>query len=314
MPSPIRLAFVAALAALALGACSGGGGMTPTPGDRSDFFPIREGQTATRFGLAAGATLQNLVSEQQAASNFPQFSVFQFGAAENANGIPLQKATKTETDRYAAIAYQAVLDHSMFLFQAGVYNQGEGPSSFLPDASFWTGNPTTGSKVAGTWTGKAVGSEYTIGPRRTPSPVISLAGVEPSILQADVEIGVTLDGDDQNVTWAFKNWNGGSLDFPDVSSEGVSLMNEEQIAIQVREGSTEEQRAIIRSLHTSDDHYQVFYKGESGAVDETSTWTSLYTYLQFYGPARQEAGGFFHFEYQGERHILRGVFAAKKDE
>ena len=327
-PSTIRLAFVAALAALALGACSGGGGkptttagtMTPAPGaptegDPSDFFPVREGQTATRSGLTAGTNLQSLVSEEKAASNFPQFSVFQFGAAENANGIPLQRDTKTEAGRYAAIAYQAVLDHSMFLFQAGVYNQGEegeGRSSFfLPDASVWTGNPTTGNKVAGTWKGKAIGSEYTAA-RRTPNPVISLASVEPSIIQADVEIGVTLEGDDQNVTWAFKNWDGGSLDFPDVSSEGVSLMGEEEIANQVREGSTEEQRAIIRALHTSDDHYQVFHKGESGPIDESSTWTSLYTYLQFYGPARQEAGGFFHFEYQGERHILRGVFAAKK--
>ena len=326
-PSPIRLAFVAALAAFALGACSGGGGkptttagtMTPDPGatagDRTDFLPVREGQTATRSGLTAGTTLQNLVSEQLAASNFPQFSVFEFGAPTNANGIPLQRDTKTEDGRYAAIAYQAVLDHSMFLFQTGVYNQGEERSSFfLPDASFWTGNPTTGNKVAGTWKGKAVGTEHMSGhgSRATSNLVISLAAVEPSIVQADVEIGVTLEGDDQNVTWAFKNWDGGSLDFPDVSSEGVSLMNEEAIANQVREGSTEEQRAIIRALHTSNDHYQVFHKGESGVIDESSTWTSLYTYLQFYGPARQEAGGFFHFEYQGEKHMLRGVFAAKK--
>ena len=38
------------------------------------------------------------------------------------NGIPVQKATARQAGRYAAVAYQAVLEHSMFLFQGGIYH------------------------------------------------------------------------------------------------------------------------------------------------------------------------------------------------
>ena len=292
-PSPIRLAFVAMLAAFALGACSGGGGITP--GDRSDFFPVEAGQVTwgaidsegNSTEVTAGTTLSNILDEGFSSLNFPQFSGFQFGAAENANGIPLQKDFKTSAGRYAAVAYQAVLEHSMLLVQGGVYRfpiGGDNPQPAAPRPGGFhlsTGVPTTGSPIAGTWKGKAVGYEW-----RTdyaPASAISQAEAERRIVQADVEIGVTLDGGDQNVTWAFKDWDGGSIEHPDLTSGDLALL--------LGEGG----------------HAFIF----SGSVGEARD-TYAGVQVQFYGPGRQEAGGSFEFETQV--YTLEGAFAAKKQD
>ena len=310
MPSPIRLAFVAALAALALGACSGGGG-------GSGFFPIKSGPEQVTRGYipAAGSTLETIVTEETAQQGFPQFSVFEFGAATNANGIPLQKATKTEAGRYAAVAYQAVLEHSMFLFQGGIYYNQQ-----FPDGRLWpgtlrlsTGTPSTGSPVAGTWEGRAVALEHDgFGAGRTNPRTIDLDQAESLIVQGDVEIGVTLDGGGQNVTWAFRDWEGGSIEYPDVTSEGTRVYTEEDIEALLGDfpGLSEREIANIRESLTSDDHYRVYHDPEGGLSG--TGWSDRTVGIQFYGPGRQEAGGTFTFEWEGERYILFGAFAAKK--
>ena len=343
MPSTIRLAFVAALAAFALGACSGGGGKptttagtmtpapgatpapspsTPTAGDRTDFFPVRAEQKTISPVLvpSTGSTLENLVRPRSGTGadavgqrglngeigNFPQFSEFEFGAsAENANGIALQKsptklATTRLADTYAAVAYQAVLEHSMFLFQGGVYNlgielAGRFRNTVGPDALFLSiGTPSTGNPVAGRWKGTAVALEFD--PDST-SATVGRTQAENLIVQGDVEIGVTLDGNDQNVTWAFRNWDGGSIEYPDVTHEGTALVTEGDFA--------------------SSDHYRTYFK-EGEEDPGPNGWTSRSVEIQFYGPGRQEAGGRFGFQREyGDTASdvwLQGVFAAKKDE
>lgn len=335
MPSPIRLAFVAALAAFALGACSGGGGKptttagTLTEGDRTDFFPIPSGQEQVTRGTdnfvpAAGSTLETLVPREH--SNFPgtsagipQFSVFEFGSYTNSNGIPLQKATK-EDDSYTAIAYQAVLNHSMFLIQGGIYTPDHSADTGHPAPArrqhglgFSTGAPSTGSPVAGTWEGRAVGVET----------LSSFSGSAPApkMVQADVEIGVTLDGGNQNVTWAFRDWEGGSREYPDLTHDepiAPTLFTEENVLrILDPDGSfTAEERAAALAL-ANNDHRLLYghvgrlpYQGSAG-------WKSKVLDIQFYGPGRREAGGRFdfHFEDGGQnfrQYFLDGVFAAKK--
>ena len=320
MPSPIRLAFVAALAAFALGACSGGGGTpttggmtptpsTPTPGDRTDFFPIASehpeqvtrtiGESPLTF---AGTTLSSLLSTPIYVSrNFPQFSEFQFGAAADANGIPLQKSpAKIEADRHAAIAYQAVLEHSMFIFQGGVYSFAL--DTLVPEVSgrpsgayFSTGVPTTGSPIAGTWNGKAVGFEVSYA-ERPPTFAINAGQAESRIVQGDVEIGVSLDGTDQNVTWAFTDWTGGSIDYPDFTSAGQS----------------------VRKIGGQGDHYLIYsdspFSNPQAALEDLAESTRTVD-IQFYGPGRQEAGGTFFFRREMSRtldYAIQGAFAAKK--
>ena len=327
MPSPIRLAFVAALAAFALGACSGGGGMTtpttggaPTAVDRTDFFPVagKHPEQVTRTysifdedqpNVPTGTTLSNLIGEDYTSRNHPQFSVFQFGAAANANGIPLQKATKTEADRYVAVAYQAVLEHSMFLFQGGVYNSSFGNpdevAAVHPSGVYFsTGVPTTGAPVAGTWTGKAVGFEWAESPDGRPTFAINTPQAEGLIVQGDVEIGVSLNGNDQNVTWEFTNWKGGSTDYPSFTSRDVR---------EFRSGGSQ----AVRKTGGQGDHNLVY---SDGPVFPTSGLDIVESHrtvdIQFYGPGRQEAGGTFWFLKISENptihYTIRGGFAAKK--
>ena len=305
MPSPIRLAFVAALAAFALGACSGGGGMTTPPVDTTDFFPIpaehvamtKNGNSGDLEYIATGKTLSNLIREEITRLNVPQFSVFEFGAAETANGIPLQKSRpKTEDGRYAAVAYQAVLEHSMMLVQGGVYRFAvDGVTAARAGGvEISTGVPTTGDPVAGTWTGKAIGFEWSDTPDGRPTYDINAGQAERRIVQADVEIGVTLNGNDQSVTWAFTDWTGGSVQHPDFTSEGTSLRPPTQgfPAPQTSEG----------------DHYLVYSGGSPSRV----------VAIRFYGPARQEAGGTFEFSRTLQNpaiaYSLEGAFAARKQD
>ena len=121
-----------------------GGGMEP-PGAgaaaaRADFFPIsgavlangtraytEEEVRAARVNpedvpdssiiVSQGSTFQNLVLQPWIDRNFIQFSDFEFGAATDNDGIMLSKASAQQANRYNAIAYQGVLEHSMFLFQ-----------------------------------------------------------------------------------------------------------------------------------------------------------------------------------------------------
>ena len=340
-PSPIRLAFVAALAAFALGACSGGGGMTtptagtmtpaptptptpaptpstPTPGDRTDFFPIAsehpEQVTRTeRQNVPAGTTLSNLLGEEYTRINFPQFSVFEFGAAVEDKGIPLQKDTATAAGRYAAVAYQAILEHSMFLFQGGVYHFAvQNTAVGRPGGVYFsTGDPTTGPAVAGTWTGKAVGFEWseTAPPGGTgnairPTFAINTAQAERRIVKADVEIGVSINNDNENVTWAFTNWTGGSTDYPSFTSQDVR---------EFQSGGSQ----AVRKTGGQGDHYLVY---SDGPVRPTSGLDIVESHrtvgIQFYGPGRQEAGGTFWFKKISANpttdYTIQGGFAAKK--
>ena len=324
MPSPIRLAFVAALAALALGACSGGGGggMTTPPVDTTDFFPIKSGPEQVARGsvrvdsegyeveeVPAGTTLSNLISEGLTSRNFPQFTEFQFGAATNDNGIPLQRATKTAAGRYAAVAYQAVLEHSMLLFHGGIYHFAffeeppESAAGRLSRVFLSTGVPTTGSPVAGTWAGKAIGMEWIRiaddGVHRpsveVPTFAVNANQAENRIVQADVEIGVTLDGGNQNLTWAFKDWEGGSVEYPDITSGEWSTL-------------------VTEGFFAGSDHYLVSrligrLPTKFGSVDGNPV-----VEIQFYGPGRAEAGGEFAFQWEDGVlwNVLDGVFVAKK--
>ena len=51
----------------------------------------------------------------------PQFSAFDFGESNTLNGIPVQEAT-TKANRYAAYAYQAILEHSAHIFQTVMHH------------------------------------------------------------------------------------------------------------------------------------------------------------------------------------------------
>ena len=287
MQSPIRLAFVAALAAFALGACSGGGGMTTPPVDTTGFFPVKAGQVTHGFqdvGVSEGATLDNLLGEEYTSNNSPQFSIFEFGAAANDNGIPLQTDTKTAAGRYALVAYQAVLEHSVFLFQGGIYNAAlDGVTAGRPGGvPISTGVPTTGDPVAGTWTGKAIGFEVRNPPNRQ-TFALTLDQAKARIVKADVSIGLTIDGSNQNMTWAFTNWAGGINDYPDIRAGGEARVDNHFLRHSTR------------------------YLGPTG-------WTGGSIGIQFYGPDRKEAGGTFEFGWNNSDYEVRGGFAAKKDE
>ena len=262
----------------------------PTPGDRTDFFPVKAGQVT--LGLRdipeVGTTLENVLVERLTDIGYRPFNEFQFGAAENANGIPLQEAPKTEAGRYAGIAYQAVLEHSMLLVQGGFFVPSDSNDLYGPRGlRISTGVPTTGNPVAGTWKGKAVAVELRAGGAQPVTEVDAQA--ESLIVQGDVEIGVSLEGDDQNVTWAFKNWDGGSVEYPEVTNEGME--------ISLREDSTGEETGHL------------FFSGIANR--DSTTWTSRSIQMQFYGPGRQEAGGTFNFVWQATRGLWGG-FAAKK--
>lgn len=318
----IRFAFVATLAALGviLAACGGGGGAgnmarnggpntggqpapQPSAGDRSDFFPIPSGHVTHSAGGAGqsledairhgplefeepttGATLANLIGEEGTSRNFPQFSTFNFGSATDSNGIPLQKATETQAGRYAAIAYQAVLEHSMVLAQGGIYNYAVGgrTAGYTGGFILVTGDPSTGSAIAGTWRGKAVGFELDVTPR---AHTISTAQAESLVVQGDVEIGVTLSGASQNVSFEFDNWAGGSRNYPAVTSRGWE-QNPQQ-------ASTTHERNL-------------WFPPDISA----SGLTNGAIRIQFYGPARAEASGQFGFGFGN--NYFSGVFGAKK--
>ena len=281
----------------------------PAPGPsadaRSKFFPITSGQVTSTIGIRiqaasdaardgeaswasppAGSTLETLVSQEWTSRTFPQFSEFEFGSPADSNGIPLQKATaKTasgENPRSIA-AYQAVLEHSMFIFQGGLYRYAvDGVHSAragvlalsvgVPTRNFGT---LAADNIAGTWKGKAVGLEMETGRTRPYFP-LHPSTAENLIVQGDVEIGVTLSGADQDISFEFDNWIGGSNNYP-----AVNLVGE----------ITSDSLRITRPVN--------------------APWTSQGVTIQFYGPGRAEAGGSFQFGYPGSISLM-GVYGAKK--
>ena len=331
---PTRKAALAAAAALciafpfALAACGGGGAPakptampdpapTPPPAERPDagnpssFFPINSQHVVRpyanrmehgflRFGpseltTSAGTTFANLLPNELTSRNFPQFSQFSFGSAGNDNGIPMQTATATQADRYAAIAYQAVLEHSMLIVQGGVYSYATGDPSGtdvtggrLGTVGLSIGSPTTGEPVAGTWTGKAIGFEVagptvptpTVATESVPTYPINAAEAEKHVVTGDVNISVALEGTTRGVSFTLGNWQGGSGAYDDITSDNLSLLN-------------------------IDDPTPHFLRYGPGTSDDSVN-------IQFYGPNRQEAGGTFGMSSVFGNHRVYGGFAARK--
>ena len=284
---------------------AGGGGMTPAPSanDRSEFFPLDadkhlilsaggrgEGGAGIfqwEADLIDGSPLENIIDENWTDRNFQQFSAFEFGSPTNANGIPLQKATKTQAGLYSAAAYQAVLEHSMFIFQGGLYNYAvNGDTAGRRGAlALLVGSSTTGSPIAGTWKGKAVAEEVTAG-GLVPTGTIAQVPADDGIVQGDVEIGVALNGGSQNVSIEFDNWTGGNNNYPAITSQ---IFTPEPVQ-QLRDG-----QFLIKQVRPS----------------ASSTWTGGAVAIGFFGPERAEAGGTFSFTYR-DRMQLIGAYGAKK--
>ena len=144
--------------------------------------------------------------------------------------------------------------------------------------------------------------------RRSDIP-ISLAEAEKHVVQADVEIGVTLDGSTQNVTWAFKNWTGGSgsIDYPDLTMpERTELLRTDP---------------NIQGFEASEGNHFLAYRFQEDTISSLDDlpWASGHVGIQFYGPGRQEAGGYFSFSHYYVRDGnaynesgVRGFFAARK--
>ena len=308
----------------------------PPMGDISDFLPydyLRDPfqNIILFFGNATGGpfheedqpawALETLIREYATdGTDFPQFNVFEFGLPANANGIPLQKTAKMQADRYSAIAYQAVLEHSMLLFQRGIYPFGPGP--FAPGVNtdnkksgsfgFTTGSTPSIGAVAGTWKGKSIGHVWDGDFRDNwPDPVTlaDIAIVERSIIQGDVEIGVTLDGDNSKIRWEFGNWIGGSGDYPTYKHEALILDNRHSsvrpIAVDTCAYENSYQRCGL------DTH--IFHFASSGPEGNPEPWLNTALRFQFNGPNREEVSGFFNLGSNEEVDVyLRGVFAAKK--
>ena len=307
-----RAAMLAAIGIMLAG-CSGGGGtapatgggMTPAPSanDRSKFFPLdadkhlilstggraEGGSDVFRWEaeLIDGSSLENAIDEDWTDRNFQPFSAFEFGSPADANGIPLQKATRTQAGLYSAAAYQAVLEHSMFIFQGGLYNYAvNGDTAGRPGVlTLSLGSSTTGSPIAGTWKGKAVAGEVTAG-GSVPTGTIARVPADDGIVQADVEIGVTLGGGSQNVSFEFDNWTGGNNNYPAITSQ---IFTPEPVQT-LRDG-----QFLIKQVRPS----------------ASSTWTGGAVAIGFFGPERAEAGGTFSFTYR-DRMQLIGAYGAKK--
>lgn len=310
---------------------TGGMGGTPDPGAgggmeqpgagaaaaRADFFPIsgavlangaraytEEEVRAARVNpedvpdssiiVSQGSTFQNLVPQPWIDRNFIQFSDFEFGAATDNDGIMLSKASAQQANRYNAIAYQGVLEHSMFLFQGGIYNyplSAGNSAGQIGSLSFSIGTPSQGAVIAGTWEGIAVAVEHdseTI-PRTSPPMTYGISGAtadaERRIVRGDVRIGVTIpSGGSPNVSFEFSNWQGGTVDYPD--------------------GPTSEERTGV-----------VFDGLEFSATNlrpSSGPWGISAIFGHFYGPEQQEVGGTFGAEHTGSGKTLAGVFGAKK--
>ena len=215
-----------------------GGTAQPASGPPK-FFPLKADHL-TRMNLMllyphgrkidqrpAGTTLDSLLPSTATDINIPQFSVFDFGDAQTLNGIPVQQATAEQADRYAAYAYQAILEHSTHIFQAGLHHYENVESAFqefgsVPYfAAFSTGKRawlTEGSPgiygvrnppaVDGRWKGKAYGIEYGVGEH----PLPTIESVATRLVMADATITARIPSASSNpeIDIDFRNWQGGS--------------------------------------------------------------------------------------------------------
>ena len=309
-----------------------GGQPAPQPGtggaQTSDFFPVTSSHAVFASGFRAwadeefsdvvagqgpdftiphttGATLQNLVTKPWTDRNFIQFSEFDFGSATDNDGIMLSKASAQGAGRYNAIAYQGILDHSMFLFQGGIYNYPRSAGNSvgqIGSISYSIGTASPGNAIAGTWEGIAVAAQHDIqnalvpGTRATHSITGSAAAAERRIVRGDIEIGIAISGGTSALSFEFSNWQGGTVNFPDGPTY-VSTADGSETTI---DGS----------------EFSYFYPGfvlRDGLPDPSDgPWGAANLTGHFYGPQHQEVGGWFRAHNIRDDAFLAGVFGAKK--
>ena len=228
--------------------------------------------------------MADLINRQRTAVHWEHYNFFDFvPAAVNRgielNGIDLSKAAQTGTVygyNYAAIAYQGVLKHSMFLFQGGVYeysNVGIVPPPFrnqIASHHISIGNPPEGNDpIAGTWKGIAIGFEHhPSGDERANIRERTTAAAERHIVMGNVELDVTIPSDGSPTgTIEFSDWEGGTSSYPDSGTLNLRL------------GTSANQAPISWD---ASGNLPDGYDAARGSG-------------QFYGPQRQEAGGVFSF-------------------
>ena len=311
-------------------------GPPPAPsaaGDRSKFFPLRQLRDGTGNDASAEGHItfsrnehtdgkgtvtvvvdtwiprafvefEHLVNlpdaPQLAVTRFeaPEFSDFTFGEPTNANGIDLQRATKVQAGKYAAIAYQAILEHSMFIFQGGIYkHKSVAPTSNTPYPDFNLDGGYYGAiamavgdrapyhgPVTGTWKGKAVGIE-THDSREINSPYpYTLSEAERAIMTANVLLEATAGGtSDRGIMLEFSGLKGGT--------EGKHLSSYQLWG---------KMPSLDSFYETINLHERPLDHGEGSAA------------MHFYGPKGGEAVGKFSLNNRDSRFGFAGGFAAKK--
>ena len=281
--------------------------------------------------------------------NIPQFSAFNFGEPQTLNGIPVQEAT-TQADRYAAYAYQAILEHSAHIFQTGMRHNEElfedstrHRFKSLPYiATLSTGERATltdgSSGISGTWTGKAFGIEGA-GRFSVTAPeggglhsLPSLASTETRLVTADVEITANIRSDalpNSKLNMKFYDWEGsrdkasnGRNSNADDYTElviGTSLGGD-VVAIAPRSDfdAIDKDRGSIDYVRVSGD------PRDNSPVPEGKGWhpRDRYAELQFYGPDGKEVAGWWYADWRAPRgggrdggyeiYPVRGGFVAKK--
>lgn len=271
-----------------------------------ELAAIVRGEDAPTSGLYSGVpptglTLENLVHQPPGAEikiDFQQYSDFDFSAATPSglelHGATLSKATKEQADRYAAVAYRGVLEHSTFLFQGGIYNYLSSGKIAAHYISIGT-PPTGGNVVAGTWKGVAIGQEHWLAGNER---AISNAQAERHIALGNVELSVTMGGSSPSGTIGFGDWQGGTHAYPDTSVD---------VTFDIDNSENSDFRWV-----TFDNSFPVGAGGDR--ADLPDGLHSVVGNGYFYGPERQEAGGHFLLNLGGENagKALGGVWGAKK--
>ena len=250
------------------------------------------GSTPPRYDAAfartpiEGATLDNLISrliqnheERDTYSIFPEFGTQRFATEPlELGGIPIRTGEVKQHDRYANLAYAAILNHSINLIQVGIYPNtifdGTTTTGFYPGVfAISVGEPAAPRPIAGIWNGLTLGIK---------APYVTSSGcpggcgdfrptedeVWDNMVLADVTISATSSG---SVNMEFANWEG--TDHPSVN--------------------------IDMEKHNSVNGRYYYYTG----LD--------YVNLQFYGPSNLEAGGVFRLQKRDE-YSLNGGFITKK--
>ena len=337
----------------------GGTGQPEQPGETPQpalkFFPLKDGhlpRMTLRFDsqfaipelrdqrlsypLGSKTTLDTLIpstvispwgtGEELAPTNvnIPQFSAFDFGDSEARNGIPVQEATAEQTGRYAAYAYQAILEHSAHIFQAGMRHNEDLKDGhlgrvykefkYLPYvATLSTGEkaslPEGSSGIKGTWKGKAFGIEGTSS-TSNPGPIIggshsppTLASTRNRLVTANVEITAEIGKDEprgiapnSELDMRFYNWKGGTDNYKD-------------LIIGTKHGGRLNVLApidhVLVEWHSHDPTRPL--PRESWMVEGDNTGARF----QFYGPDGAEVAGYWWARwYKG--YTVHGGFVARK--